>query len=107
MKKYKIKLDTYNILFVYCQYYIMEDKMDKITYERDVEGNSRETTKIDFEFESDLTIKEFKRLCVRLAYSLGYGEKSIKESFGVGELKPDQDIEGFRKLLLDGMTNGR
>ena len=54
--------------------------MDKITYERDVEGKSRETTKIDFEFESDLNIKEFKRLCVRLAYSLGYGENSIKEN---------------------------
>ena len=33
--------------------------MDKITYERDIEGNSRESTKIGFEFESDLNIKEF------------------------------------------------
>ena len=107
MKKYKKKLDTYDIFFVYCQYYIMEDKMDKITYERDVEGNSRETTKIDFEFESDLTIKEFKRLCVRLAYSLGYGEKGIKKHFGIDELKKDQDIEGFRKLLLDGISYGK
>ena len=85
--------------------------MDKITYERDIEGNSsfprRETTKIDFEFKSDLNIKEFKRLCVRLAYSLGYGEKSIKKQFGVGELKPDQDMEGFRKLLLDGISYGK
>ena len=107
MKKYKKRLDTYDLLFVYCQYYNMENIMDKITYERDVEGNSRETTKIDFEFESDLNIKEFKRLCVRLAYSLGYGEKSIKKQFGVGELKPDQDMEGFRKLLLDGISYGK
>ena len=85
----------------------MESIMDKITYERDVEGNSRETTKIDFEFESDLNVKEFKRLCIRLAYSLGYGEKSIKKQFGVGELKPDQDMEGFRKLLLDGISYGK
>ena len=81
--------------------------MDKITYERDIEGNSRETTKIDFEFESDLTIKEFKRLCVRLADSLGYGEKGIKKHFGVGKLNPDQDMEGFRKLLLDGISYGK
>ena len=81
--------------------------MDKITYERDIEGNSRETTKIDFEFESDLNIKEFKRLCVRLAYSLGYGEKGIKKQFGVDKLETDQNSEGFRKLLLDGMSNGR
>ena len=81
--------------------------MDKITYELDVEGSSRETTKIDFEFESDLTIKEFKRLCIRLAYSLGYGEKGIKKEFGIDRLKKDQDIEGFRKLLLDGISYGK
>ena len=27
--------------------------------------------------------------------------------FGISKLKTDQDIEGFRKLLLDGMSNGR
>jgi len=85
----------------------MEDSMDKITYERDIEGNSRESTKIGFEFESDLNIKEFKRLCIRLAYSLGYGEKGIKKHFGIDELKKDQDIEGFRKLLLDGISYGK
>ena len=41
MKKYKKKLDTYDLSFVYCQYYNMENIMDKITYERDIEGNSR------------------------------------------------------------------
>ena len=107
MKKYKKRLDSNIKKFVYCQYYNMESIMDKITYERDVEGNSRETTKIDFEFESDLNIKEFKRLCIRLAYSLGYGEKCIKKHFGVGKLNPDQDMEVFRKLLLDGISYGK
>ena len=35
----------------------MEDNMDKITYERDIEGNSRETTKIDFEFDDKVIFK--------------------------------------------------
>ena len=33
--------------------------------------------------------------------------QSIKKQFGVGKLNPDQDMEGFRKLLLDGMNYGK
>ena len=78
---------------------------DKLIYLRGDE--SREAEKIEMDIPSNLTIKEFKRLCVRLAYSLVYGEKGIKKTFGVGELNPDQDMEGFRKLLLDRISYGK
>ena len=69
---------------------------DKLIYLR---GNeSREAEKIEMEIPSNLTIKEVKIICRRLALSLGYGSTSVNKEFG-------KDIEvgnkNQLKLLLD------
>jgi len=53
--------------------------MDKITYTRGT--YSREAQKVEFEVPEDLSIQDFKRLCKRLAASLGYSYESIREEF--------------------------
>ena len=53
--------------------------MDKLIYERGT--YTKEAKKIDFEFSDDITCKEFKTICIRMAYALGYNENSIKEHF--------------------------
>ena len=53
--------------------------MDKITYTRGT--YSREAQKVEFEVPEDLSIQDFKRLCKRLASSLGYSYDSIDEVF--------------------------
>ena len=57
----------------------METNVDKITYTRGT--YSREAQKIEFEVPEDLSIQDFKRLCKRLAASLGYSYESIDEVF--------------------------
>ncbi len=54
--------------------------MDKITYTRGT--YSREAQKVEFEVPEDLSIHDFKRLCKRLAASLGYNPETIEETFG-------------------------
>jgi len=53
--------------------------MDKITYTRGT--YSREAQKVEFEVPEDLSIQDFKRLCKRLAASLGYSHESIQKTF--------------------------
>ena len=53
--------------------------MDKITYTRGT--YSREAQKVEFEVPEDLSIQDFKRLCKRLAASLGYSYESIDKVF--------------------------
>jgi|TARA_Y100000310_G_C20534362_1_gene740115 hypothetical protein len=57
--------------------------LDKIIYKRGVK--SKEPQIIEFGVPSDLSIKEYKRTCKRLAQALGYSNKSIEENFGKDE----------------------
>lgn len=59
--------------------------MDKITYTRGT--YSREAQKVEFEVPEDLSIEDFKRLCKRLAASLGYSYESIDKVFDNKTLK--------------------
>ena len=43
---------------------------------------NREAKKISLEFDDDLTIHEFKTICMRMASAMGYTQKTIKSSFG-------------------------
>jgi len=54
--------------------------LDKLTYTRGI--TSKEPQVIELRISSDLTIKEFKRTCKRLACSLGYSNDSVVEHFG-------------------------
>jgi len=67
--------------------------MDKITYTRGT--YSREAQKVEFEVPEDLSIQDFKRLCKRLASSLGYSYESIDEEFD--NKKPPKSIKQILK----------
>lgn len=58
----------------------------KLTFEfldqNDSEFQNREASKIQFTVPDDMTIWEFKTMCVRLASAIGYTTKSIKTAFG-------------------------
>lgn len=53
----------------------------KLTYETN-DPLIREASKIELEMPSDLTIHEFKTMCIRLAHTIGYHENSIDRAFG-------------------------
>ena len=50
--------------------------------DKDFIENNREANKIEFEIPDNMDIVEFKVVCIRMASAMGYGNKSIKESFG-------------------------
>ena len=69
---------------------------DKLIYLRGDKG--REAEKIEMDIPSNLTIKEFKTICRRLASSLGYGPSAVSREFG-----KDKEVgnKNQLKLLLD------
>lgn len=75
--------------------------MDKLIYIRGESEPTRESAKIEFEFTSDLEIKEFKQLCVRMASALGYQPATIIGAFGEDSLDKDQNDKNQTKLLFD------
>jgi len=70
--------------------------MAKLIFIIDEEEN-REASKIEFEVPNDMTIWEYKRMCIRMAGAMGYASLSIKKAFG-HEYKTEQDTETFNKL---------
>lgn len=73
--------------------------MAKLVYTVDEEYN-REASKIELVVPDDMTIQEFKVICVRLASAMGYHHETIKKNFGdliYGEDKPKE----LRQLLND------
>lgn len=76
-------------------------KEEKCILSYEVQSNdNREATKVQMDLPLDLDIKEFKRMCRRLAYSIGYTDQSIKNTFGQDESE-DEFIEKT-KFLLNG-----
>ncbi len=66
---------------------------DKLIYLRGDE--SREAEKIEMDIPSNLTIKEFKIICRRLASSLGYGHDAVRKEFG-----KDKEVGNKNQLNL-------
>ena len=67
--------------------------MDKLTYNRG--RTSKEPQSIQFEVSSDMTCIEFRNICTRMAYSLGYAQSSIDIAFpkpANGRSKSKKDI---------------
>lgn len=56
---------------------------------------SREVNEISFDIDDDLTIDEFKVVCIRLASAMGYADSSIKKSFG----EIDDGKHDFKELI--------
>jgi|TARA_R110000744_G_scaffold115166_8_gene215441 hypothetical protein len=69
--------------------------MDKIIYTRG--RTSQEPQSIQFEVSSDMTCIEFRNMCTRMAYSLGYAESSIDIAFP----RPKNSSKSSKNILLD------
>tara|TARA_B110000503_G_scaffold119775_1_gene181862 strand:- start:591 stop:860 length:270 start_codon:yes stop_codon:yes gene_type:complete len=67
--------------------------------DKDFIENNREATKIELNVPDDMNIHEFKVVCIRLAASMGYTEKTITNGFG--DLIYGEDATNNLKYLLD------
>ena len=63
---------------------------------------NREASKIEFDVPDDMDINEYKVVCVRMASAMGYGNKSIKKSFG--DLVYGNEDKNELKELLDELN---
>lgn len=54
--------------------------MARLIYLED-DKNCREATSIQFTLPNNLTIGEYKLICIRLASAMGYSDKSIHKEF--------------------------
>jgi len=66
--------------------------------DKDFIENNREASKIEFDVPDDMDIHEYKVMCVRLASAIGYGDKTIKKSFG-DLVYGNEDKDNLKKLL--------
>lgn len=73
--------------------------MDKMIYERQIDGDVKEAKRIEFDVTSDLDIVDFRIICIRLALALGYHPDSVKKSFG--EIDDALTDRKQLELLLD------
>jgi hypothetical protein len=57
--------------------------MAKFTYiiNKTNDPDCREASKIEFTVPDDMNITEFKTICKRMAYSMGYADASIRKEF--------------------------
>lgn len=62
---------------------------------------NREASTIKFNIPDDLTIGEFKIMCIRMASAMGYSPKNIEDSFGDGSevLSSDERRDVLLKSL--------
>ena len=63
---------------------------------------NREASKIELDVPDDMDINEYKEVCVRMASAMGYGNKSIKKSFG--DLVYGNEDKNELKELLDELN---
>lgn len=66
---------------------------------------NREASEIELTVPDDMNITEYKTMCVRLASTLGYTEKTIEKGFG--DLVYGGDNVNTIKDLLDELNIGR
>lgn len=64
------------------------------------EEDYREVSNIEFTVPDDLTISEYKVICVRMAAAMGYGDTSIKKHFG-DTLYGNDDPNDIKKLISE------
>lgn len=66
--------------------------------DKDFVENNREASKIELDVPDDMDINEFKVVCIRLAATMGYANKSITRAFG-DLVYGDEDIKNIKDLL--------
>ena len=59
---------------------------------------NREASEIELTVPDDMDMNEFKVMCVRLASSMGYSDKSIVKSFG-DLIYGDENVNTIKELL--------
>ena len=59
---------------------------------------NREASEIELTVPDDMDMNEFKVMCVRLASSMGYPDKSIVKSFG-DLIYGDENVNTIKELL--------
>jgi hypothetical protein len=77
--------------------------MGKLIYISE-DTDNREVNKIEFEVVDDLTISEFKIICIRMASAMGYPHSIIEKSFGSDEIL-DKEFEELRKYVIGDIIN--
>ena len=70
--------------------------------DKDYIEHNREVSKIELDVPDDMDIHEFKVVCVRLASTIGYSNKSITNAFG--DLIYGDDNPNSIKELLDELN---
>ena len=66
--------------------------------EEDFVNEIREAKSVELDVPGDMNIHEFKVVCIRLAASIGYGEKSITKGFG-DLIYGEEDKHNLKDLL--------
>lgn len=66
--------------------------------EEDFVNEIREAKSVELDVPGDMDIHEFKVVCIRLAASMGYGEKSITKGFG-DLIYGEEDKHNLKDLL--------
>lgn len=66
--------------------------------DKDYIEHNREVSKIELDVPDDMDIHEFKVVCVRLASTIGYSNKSITNSFG-DLIYGEEDKHNLKDLL--------
>lgn len=65
----------------------------------------REAKSVELEVPGDMNIHEYKIICIRMAYSIGYTESTITKAFG--DLIYGEDDKHNLKDLLDELNIGK
>jgi hypothetical protein len=77
--------------------------MGKLIYISE-DSDNREANVITFEVVDDLTISEFKIICMRMASAMGYSQIIIEKSFGSDEIL-DKQFEELKKDVMENIIN--
>ena len=77
--------------------------MGKLIYISE-DSDNREANAITFEVVDDLTISEFKIICMRMASAMGYSQTIIEKSFGSDEIL-DKQFEELKKDVMENIIN--
>lgn len=67
-------------------------------YTDELVNEIREAKEIELTVPDDMDINEFKVMCVRMAYAMGYQEKSIQKGFG-DLVYGEENINTLKELL--------
>jgi hypothetical protein len=66
--------------------------------DEDIIEEIREAKSVELEVPDDMDIHEYKIMCIRLAHTLGYTEKTITNAFG-DLIYGDEDRNNLKDLL--------